>query len=154
MSMETEVKTIINADRKSVWNTITNIENAAQTISTIEKVEVLERPASGMVGFKWRETRTMFGKQATEVMWITEAVEPEFYKTRAESHGAIYTSTLALKESNGATELSMRFSAQPVTFGAKVMWRLTGFLFAGATRKALAKDLQDIKAAVERKSAV
>jgi hypothetical protein len=48
----------------------------------------------------------------------------------------------------------MRFSAQPVTFGAKVMWMLTGFLFAGATKKALVKDLQDIKAAVERKPAV
>ena len=62
MSMEAEVKTIINADRKSVWNTITNIENAAQSISAIEKVEVLEKPTSGMVGFKWRETRTMFGQ--------------------------------------------------------------------------------------------
>jgi len=154
MSMETEVKAIINADRKSVWNTIANIEDAAQTISGIEKVEILEKPASGMVGFKWRETRTMFGQKATEVIWITEAVELEFYKTRAESHGAIYTSTLALNESNGATELSMRFSAQPVTFGAKVMWMLTGFLVAGVTKKALAKDLQDIKAAVERKPAV
>lgn len=25
----------------------------------------------GLVGFKWKETHKMFGKEATEIMWIT-----------------------------------------------------------------------------------
>jgi len=148
--MEIEVKTNIHADRESVWKTVTDIENAAQTISGIEKVEVLEKPKTGFVGFKWTETRTMFGKTATETMWITDAVEPEFYKTRAESHGAIYVSTIEIKEKGGETELTMRFSGTPVALSAKIFWAVLGFLFVGATRKALSKDLADIKAAVEK----
>jgi carbon monoxide dehydrogenase subunit G len=148
--METQVRVTIRAPKTEVWHTITDIGNAASTISGIESVSILEKPVQGLVGLKWIETRTMFGKTATETMWITDAVEHDYYKTRAESHGAIYVTTLSLQESEGATELTMRFSGQPVTVGAKLMWLLLGFMFAGATRKALAKDLEDIKAAVEK----
>ena len=96
--MEVATSVLIQAPRAAVWKRITDIEHAPQTISGIEKVEILERPASGLVGLKWKETRTMFGKTATETMWITDAVEPEFYKTRAESHGAIYVGSLELAE--------------------------------------------------------
>jgi carbon monoxide dehydrogenase subunit G len=151
--MELEVKTLIQAPPEIVWKTVTDIDNAAKTIAGIESVEVLQRPASGIVGLKWKETRTLFGKTAQETMWITDASEPEFYKTRAESHGSIYVSTIGLKEKDGGTELSMRFSGQPVTLSAKFFLAALGFLFKGATKKALAKDLQDIKAAVEGKTA-
>jgi len=147
--MEVATSVVIHAPRPVVWKRITDIEHATQTIRGIEKVEILERPASGLVGLKWKETRTMFGKTATEIMWITDAVEPEFYKTRAESHGAIYVSSLELAEKAGGTELTMRFSGEAVTTSARLMWILMGWMFKGATRKACAKDLGDIKAAVE-----
>lgn len=150
--MEIASSVIIHAPREVVWRAVTDIENAAKRISAIESVEVLEKPQRGMVGFKWKETRTMMGKTATEVMWVTDAVEPEFYKTRAESHASIYTSSIELKEKGGATELTMRFDGQPVTPLARVFWACLGFMFVGATRKALSRDLLDIKAAVEGKS--
>ena len=151
--MEVATSVLIHAPRAAVWERITDIEHAPQTISGIEKVEILERPASGLVGLKWKETRTMFGKTATEIMWITDAVEPEFYKTRAESHGAIYVASLQLAEKGGGTELTMRFSGEPVTPSARLMGILMGWMFQGATRKAFVKDLSDIKAAVEGKQA-
>jgi carbon monoxide dehydrogenase subunit G len=150
--MEIATSVIIQAPKEAVWGTVPDIENAAKRISAIESVEVLEKPKRGMVGFKWKETRTMMGKTATEIMWVTEAVEQEFYKTRAESHGAIYTSSIELKEKNGETELTMRFNGQPVTLFAKIFSACLGFMFVGASKKALNKDLQDIKAAVEGKS--
>ena len=85
--MIVEAKVTINASRAAVWTAITNIENAAKFISGIEKIEVVEKPATGLVGFKWRETRMYFGKPATVEIWITDAAENEFYKTRAESDG-------------------------------------------------------------------
>ncbi|NOT09859.1 MAG: SRPBCC family protein [Gemmatimonadales bacterium] len=150
--MQITTSVIIQAPKEAVWKAVTDIENAAKRISAIESVEVLEKPERGMVGFKWKETRTMMGKTATEIMWVTEAVELEFYRTRAESHGAIYICGIELKESGGATELTMRFDGQPVTLFAKVFWACLGFMFVGATKKALNKDLQDIKAYVEGKS--
>jgi carbon monoxide dehydrogenase subunit G len=139
----------IQAPQKAVWEIVTDIGNAAGRITAIEKIEILERPKDKFVGLKWRETRTMFGKTATEVMWITKAKAPESYETRAESHGSIYTSRLSLSPKDGGTHLSMEFIGQPVALSAKIMWGLMGFMFKGATRKALAKDLEDIKKAAE-----
>ena len=88
--MIVEAQVAINVSREAVWARITDIEHAATTISSIEKVEILERPKTGLVGLKWRETRKLFGKTATETMWITDAVENESYKTGTESHGFRY----------------------------------------------------------------
>ena len=96
----------------------------------------------------WRQI-TDIGKTATETMWITDATEAESYETEASSHGSHYHSRIAIAEENGATRLRMDFDATPQTLGAKVMWALTGFMFKGATRKALQQDLEDIKVAVE-----
>ena len=147
--MKMEERIAINGPREAVWSVITSIESAAERISGIQKVEVLEKPADGLVGLKWRETRTLFGKTATEVMWITDAVENEYYKTRAESHGCIYLCTLEVAEENGASTLTMSHGGEPQGLVAKVLAVPMGFLFKGAMRKAIRKDLEDIKAAVE-----
>lgn len=147
--MEFKASIEINASKEKVWSIITNIENAKDHISAIQSIEVLEKSNDGLVGFKWKETRIMFGKQATEVMWITDAQVNDFYQTRAESHGAIYISKLSLGEKNNATELNMSFNGEPQTFGAKFMSALMGWMFKKATVKAIEKDLEDIKAAAE-----
>lgn len=108
-----------------------DIENASRVVKAIEKVEVLARPPSGLVGFKWRETRTMFEKSATEVMWITDAVEGSRYETRAESHGMVHTSRVVLEDAPGGTRLSMDFAGEAQTFGAKVMGVVFGLFHEG-----------------------
>lgn len=147
--MDVRVEVTIDAPRDRVWAAITDFENATKRIRAIETIEILERPSAGLVGLKWRETRTMFGKQATETMWITEAVEPQFYETRAESHGSIYRSRLALDERDGRTVLSMSLAAEPQGFFARIMAATVGRLFLGSTRKALQQDLEDIRRSVE-----
>lgn len=139
----------IDAPIEEVWQAITNFDDLASRISGIEKVEILERPDDGLVGLKWRETRIMFGKEATETMWITAAAENDCYETEAQSHGSLYRSRHYVADQGGTTELGMEFSAKPLTLGAKIMYFTMGFMFKGATEKALAKDLQDIKNAVE-----
>ncbi|MGY8789334.1 MAG: hypothetical protein ACKVKR_03400 [Pseudomonadales bacterium] len=88
------------------------------------KVEILDQPAEGLVGLKWEETRTLFGKTATEIIWITETEKNSYYQTRAESHGAVYITRLSLKENNGITTYTMSFNGEPQTFGDKVMMKL------------------------------
>jgi len=91
------------------------------------------------------------GKDAVEVMWVTEASEPQYYATRAESHGAIYISRLELEQIPAGTRLTMGFIGKPDTFGAKVMWALTGWMAKKALRKTIDQDLADIRTAVEKK---
>ena len=147
--MKLIVRVSINGPKENIWKVITDIESSVNTIKGIEKIEVLENPAQGFIGFKWRETRTLFGKTATEVMWITEAVENEYYKTRAESHGSIYETTLRITPEGDGSVLSMEFNGMAQTFMAKFFSIVMGFMFVSATKKALQEDLNDIKAAVE-----
>ena len=148
--MNVEVQVTINAPRDRVWKIISDIDKSADVIAGINKIEVLENPDAGLVGLKWRETRTMFGKEATEVMWITEEEEKAYYQTRAESHGSIYVTRLQITDEGEGCALTMRFEGTPQTIGSKLMWAFTGFMARGAMRKALEKDLKDIKTAAEQ----
>jgi uncharacterized protein YndB with AHSA1/START domain len=147
--MIVEVQVTIKGSRAAVWNVITNIENAAEFIGGIEKIEVVEKPATGLVGFKWRETRMYFGKPATVEIWITDAVENEYYKTRAESDGYLFLSTMSISESRDGIMLTSTHDYKPQSIAAKLK-SISMFLFKGMIKKTLLQDLMDIKSAVER----
>lgn len=149
--MIVEALVTIHGSKEAIWAVITNIESASDSISSIQDVEVLEKPENGLVGLKWRETRTMFGKTATEEMWITDAAENEFYKTRAESHGFIYVSTFSISAQNDSCSLTMTHDSKPQGFVAKLLAFPMGFVFKGMMKKAILQDLNDIKAVVEKR---
>ena len=153
--MIVEAQVTVNASRAAVWSAIADIENASKIISGIEKIEVLEKPASGLVGLKWRETRMLFGKPATVEKWITDAAENEFYKTRAEDNGFVFLTTKRISENGisgneGGTTLSESHESKPQSIVARLQVPML-FLFKGAIKKVLMQDLNDIKAAVEQK---
>lgn len=149
MLVQTQVT--IQGSRAAIWAAITHLENAAEMLRGVDKVEILERPATGLVGLKWRETRMLFGKPATADKWITEAVENEFYKTRAESDGFVFLSTMQIAEHpGGGMTLTSIHDSQPQGLMARIMSIPMGLFFKGVSEKALLQDLEDIKAAVER----
>lgn len=147
--MKIEITVAIEGSKTAVWKKITDIENAADTIGGIDKVEVLENPGDGLVGLRWRETRTMLGKTATEEMWIIDAAENEFYQTRAESHGCVYLTTMSVAGDGEKSSLTMSHQIKPQVFVAKIMAPLMGFVFKRTIRKVILQDLNDIKASVE-----
>ena len=147
--MEVSTSVEINKSLEEVWNTIIDFENCSKYIESIQKLEVLEKPSNTLVGFKWKETRVMFGKEATEIMWITEYNINEYYQTRAESHGSIYTSRLSIKSIKNKTQLTMSFGGEAQSLFAKVFSLCLGFMMKVAMRKALLKDLTDIKEHLE-----
>ncbi len=148
--MLVEAQVTINGSKAAIWAAITDIENASKIISGIENIEVLEKPANGLVGLKWQETRMLFGKPATAEKWITDAAENEFYKTRAEDGGFVFLSTTSISENSGVMTLTSSHDSQPQSIVAKLMSIPMGFLFKGVAKKALLQDLKDIKSAVER----
>lgn len=147
--MKISVNVNIDAPKEKVWKVITDFKNSVTNIEAITAVEILEEPKDSLIGFKWKETRNMFGKEASETMWITEAEENSYYQTRAENHGSVYISRLNVEENNGVTNLRMDFDGQPQSFGAKVMGAIFGLFFKGSMRKAVQRDLEDIKKVVE-----
>jgi len=140
----------VDSSADVVWGILTNIEGCVETISAIEKVEILSDNTTFGVGFAWRETRTMFGKTATEELEVVEVVPGESYATEADPDGSNYRSVMAVAATGDETSIvSMEFSADPKgTFG-RLLAATVGRLFIGSMRKAIAADLDDIAAAAE-----
>jgi len=146
----------INAPIARVFEIASDIPNAAETISGINSIEILacapESPTNnGPVGegFKWRESRTMFGKEATEDMWINAWAPPAGYTVEARSHGCHYLTPITFEDlGNGQTRVSMAFNATPETLMARVMMKVFAFMNKKLAQ-CLADDLADIKRAAE-----
>lgn len=147
--MKISVNTIIESSSEKVWRAITDFEHCESWINGILNVTILEQPENGLVGFKWQETRKMFGKEATETMWITDCVDGEYYQTRAENHGAVYVSKLMVQQQDEQTLLTMEFSGMSDSLFVNLMSKLMGFFMAKSMIKMLEADLADIKAHVE-----
>lgn len=133
---------------------LTDLANAEQVMSGVTKIEVLtDGPYA--VGTRWRETRKMMGKEATEEMWVVELEEPTSTVVNAESGGARYRTAFALAPDGQATKLSMNFSAELLdpSLVQRVMQALFGRLGLSMTKKVVAKDLADIAAAAEARKA-
>jgi carbon monoxide dehydrogenase subunit G len=141
----------VGAPIGATFGTFSDIEEAAPHLSGITKLEVLEGTSPG-VGFKWRETRSMFGREATEEMWMTEFEAPSRYAVEAESHGSKYRTTFEFTSvDESTTEVQMTFSGTAVSMGAKVMSFLSGFM-TGSVKKAFHQDLVDMKDLAESKT--
>jgi len=130
-----------------VFGLVSDIPRASQSIKAITKTEMLTDGPVG-VGTKWKETRKVMGREATETMWITEFEPNDRYVVEAESCGVHYRSVLAFKPTAaGGTDVSMTFGGTPLSLFAKLMTPL-GFLFAGMMRKCLEDDMNDLEKAV------
>lgn len=146
--MIVEAQVTIQAPKAAIWAVLADVEHAAKTIKGIEKIEIVQKPTNGLVGLRWRETRMLFGEAATVEKWITDAAENEFYTTKAEDGGFVFTATNRISEGNGGMTLTSIHVTEPQGFVARIK-ALPMFLFKGTIKKALLDDLNDIKAAAE-----
>lgn len=146
--MKILLTTEIAAPVERVFEVFTDIPNAAAQLDGLESVEMLS-DGPFAVGTRWRETRQMFGKSATEEMWVTSVADTSSYVVEAESHGTHYVSTYNFEQIDPAnTRVRLEFEGRPVATIAKLMVPL-GVVFKRATVKAFRADLDQLKAYCE-----
>jgi uncharacterized membrane protein len=139
-----EVSQTVRAPIESVFAVASDLPRAAEFISAITEIEMLTDGPVGE-GTKWRETRMMFGRKATEVMWITEWDPPNGYVVEARSHGSHYMTSLSYEALGaGETRIRMTFGATAETVMAKVMMLVCAFM-TKTIIKCFEADLRDIK---------
>ena len=146
-----EVRRHVAASLEAVFTRAADFANAADTISAITKMEMLTEGPVG-VGTRFRETRLMFGREATEEMTVAAFDPPRSYLLHAQSHGSDYRSQMSFEPNGDGTDVVMTFEATPLTLVAKVM----SIIFKPMMKsmgKMILKDLDDLKAAVEGESA-
>ncbi len=142
----------IDASVERTFTAFSNVNQFADVASAIESVELLTDGPIG-VGTRFRETRVMFGKQATEEMEFTAYQPHQTYTIEAHSHGSHYISTFDFKPSGDGTEVALTFEAKPISLFAKIMTPLAK-LMTNSVRKAVEQDFDDVKAHLESQPAV
>lgn len=143
-----KVEQHVDADPSTVWTIVTDLDRFAE-VADIVSIERLDGGDSFGVGTRWRETRRMFGRDATEEMWVTDFDPGRAYTTEANSHGAKYRSTITVAPAQQGSTLTMQFDGTGTNVLTKVFGATVGRLFEGSTRKALQADLAAIAAAAE-----
>lgn len=147
-----QVSRDIKAPAEQVWAVITDLQGSPDVVDAIERVEVLT-PGPFGVGTTWRETRTMFGKSATEEMAVSSVDPGRGYTVVADSSGVHYESSFRIDPTPSGSHLTMSFGGHPTTTIASVMGALMGPFVRRSMTKALAQDLAELAQAAEARSA-
>ena len=146
--MKLTIRESIAAPVDEVFAIASDFPHAAEFVSGITKVEMLTDGPVG-VGTRFRETRVMYGREATEEMEVTGFEPPNSVTLGCESHGCRYRSVFTFEPTKGGTDVRLEFEATPLTAFAKVMSFLMKPAIKGVA-KAVEQDLRDIKSAAER----
>ena len=137
----------VEAPIDAVFDIFSDIPRADEMIDDIVSIEMLTDGPVG-VGTRWRETRMMFKREATEEMEVTAFDRGKSYTVGCASCGCEYESTWRFESDGGATLVEFEMGYRPVTFLAKVMSPL-GRLMAPMMKKCFMKDFDALKALAE-----
>lgn len=138
-----------NAPVERVFNGLTDLDDAKNWMRGLVKIEKIkgDRVEPGAV---WRETRKMFGKDATEEFEVVSVIPRKEIKLRVDgtkgtSKKGEYLFHYVVQEKNGGTDVTMHGEIA----GLKGIAAILGKLFAGMFKKACMKDLLALKAHLE-----
>ncbi len=145
------VSTQVSAPIERVFEVYTELEKAAERIPAITKLEMLSEGPFGD-GTRWRETRVIMKKSATEEMWVTGFNPPHSYTVEANSCGTLYETLFQFEPEGGGTKVTWTFKGTPQTFVAKIMSPIFGLVFKGMMKKCMLGDLEALRDVCEGKA--
>ncbi len=149
--MELKFNKAIDRPVDQVFTTFTDLENAADRVRGIQKLELVTDGPVGN-GTVFRETRVMMKRECTEEMTITEFEPNKSYTVSAHTCGNEYTTKFEFEPTGSGTRVDVTFTSTPQTVLAKLMSPI-GWLMSGTMRKLFDKDLEDLKAHAESNAA-
>lgn len=138
------VSTHVSAPLERVFEVFTDIEKAEERIPAITKVEKLSDGPFGN-GTRWRETRVIMKKEATEEMWVTGFQPPHGYTVEARSHGMLYETLFRFEAEGDGTKVTWTFVGTPRSLGAKLIAPIFGLFFNGMMKKCMLGDLEALR---------
>ncbi|MGQ0629109.1 MAG: SRPBCC family protein [Phycisphaerales bacterium] len=132
----------IEAPTSVVFDRCTDFPNAAGIVPAITRVEVLTPGPVGK-GYRFKETRVMFGREATETMEVVEWEPGRVFALGGTSCGMRFKTRFECVAEGGATMLKVCFDATAESLMAKIMSPLS-FLMLKPMRKCMEGDLDAI----------
>jgi ligand-binding SRPBCC domain-containing protein len=137
----------IEAPPAAVFAVVADVERTPARIPEVKTVELLT-PGPVGVGTKFKETRIMFGKEASETFEVVEYDPGRRLTLVAVSCGAEYRCDHRFVPDAGGTVLELEVQTRALSLFARLMTPL-GWLMAGVMKKVIAKDLDAVARAAE-----
>lgn len=138
---------VIKAPVDRVFHAFSDFENCAGRIRGIKKIEMLTAGPVGK-GTSFKETRTMFGRDATETMTVCEYVPNQAVALEANSCGAYFKSSFRFTPQGDATKVDFAMETKALSLFAKIM-KPIAFLMMGTMKKCVQGDMDDLAAYCE-----
>jgi hypothetical protein len=142
----------VEAPVEIVFDAATDLPQAAEYVRGIEKIELLTPGPIG-VGTRWRETRRMMGREATETLEIKSFDRPRSYTVGCESCGCYFETTFAFAPRANGTVVTLDVRTQALTLMAKLMSPIGNLMMGKTMRKLMEDDLEDVKRETESRAA-
>jgi carbon monoxide dehydrogenase subunit G len=154
MSIHFEMKRNIGVSKERAYEGLLDLDAARNWMKGLVKMERLDEGAL-REGSEWRETRKMFGKEATEHFEVVELDEPHKIMLRCDGTKGTtgkgeFIFTYILTSAGDQTEVTLNGEIRGMTGLAKWFAKM----MAGTFKKACAKDLDALKTYLEMESRV
>ncbi len=137
----------IAAEPEAVFDVFTRLREAPEHIRDITNLDVLTDGPIG-AGTRFRETRVIFGREATEEMEITGFEPPQSYTVECTNHGAHYQTQYHFEPTQGGCAVTCIFTVTPLTFLAKLFSPLSS-LMSRSLKECLSRDIEDLQRVLE-----
>ncbi|WP_338024277.1 SRPBCC family protein [Aquibacillus albus] len=150
LSIRFEVKTTFQVTKQKAYTALLDLDSAKHWMQGFVGIERLE-DGPIRVGSQWKETRKMFGKEATEHFEVVELDEPNKIVlccdgTKGTTGKGVYLFTYIISSSGDHSEITLDGEIKGLTG----LTKLFGKMMAGTFRKACEKDLEALKAYLEK----
>ncbi|HLT55104.1 MAG TPA: SRPBCC family protein [Bacillota bacterium] len=152
MSIHFEVTRTFNVSKERTYDALLDLDAAKNWMQGFVGIERLdEGPIKE--GSEWKETRKMFGKEATEHFEVVELKKPEKIVLRCDGTKGTtgkgeYIYTYTVQSAGNETEVTLHGEIRGLTGLAKFFGKMLG----GTFEKACAKDLDALKNYLENES--
>lgn len=141
----------VDAPPSLVFQLFTDLEHAPERVSGITRLEILT-PGPVGIGTRFRESRRMFGHEATEELEITAFEPGKHYDLRTRSGGTEYRSTYRFSPEGPGTRVEVDFESEPLSLAAKLMSPIASS-HTGTMKKCVVQDLDDLRRQAEQQIA-
>lgn len=152
---EVTVSRTIAATPAELWSVLTDVERWPVLLRSVVAVEMVSGGGYAP-GAQWRETRSMAGRPATQHVRVVAVEAPAHAELEWDQGGFSYRLEHTLEPSGDHTEsrprtlITSRLRSDQPGDEAVWLWRVLGALGSRTTQEALAQDLAELAAAVER----
>ncbi|WP_449620682.1 SRPBCC family protein [Robertmurraya sp. Marseille-Q9965] len=150
MSISFQVKRTVHVAQQKVFAGLIDLDSAERWMQGLVRIERLSE-GSIQEGSQWKETRKMFGTEATEHFEVVELDAPNKIVLRCDGTKGTtgkgeFVFTYILTSVDETTEITLNGEIKGLTG----MARLFGKMMAGTFKKACAKDLDALIKCLEK----